>query len=84
MDPVKKAVSFELAPGATHPVAKVIETPKPNPRPGQVLVCIEYTDLSHFDFEAMNGDPNKQLAKQLSKNEILSGIEMAGIARDRW
>lgn len=75
-----RAVSFDLPPGATHPTVKVIETQKPKPKSGQILVRIDYAGLSHFDFEVMNGELNKQLAKQLSKNEIVSGIEMAGVA----
>lgn len=75
-----RAVSFDLPPGATHPTVKVIESPKPKPKSGQVLVRIDYAGLSHFDFEVMSGELNKQLAKQLSKNEIVSGIEMAGVA----
>jgi len=75
-----RAVSFDLPSGATHPTVKAIETPKPKPKSGQVLVRIDYAGLSHFDFEVMSGELNKQLAKQLSKNKIVSGIEMAGIA----
>lgn len=75
-----RAVSFDLPSGATHPTVKVIETKKPKPKSGQILVRIEYAGLSHFDFEVMNGELNNQLAKQLVKSEIVSGIEMAGVA----
>ncbi len=73
-----RAVSFAPAAGKERPQLKVIETQKPTPKKGEVLIRVSHAGLNHGDFETFTGRQNKAISKRLKTNPVVTGIEMSG------
>jgi len=59
----------------------IVELPIPDPKPGDILVEVSFAALNYIDLEASNGQHNVGIKKALKRYPVVSGIEMAGIAR---
>jgi NADPH:quinone reductase-like Zn-dependent oxidoreductase len=74
-----RALSFDVPTRKGAPTPKLVEAPLPKPGAQEVLVRITHAALNYFDYENQQGLHNKALQKNLKKNPVVSGIEMAGI-----
>lgn len=77
-----KAVTF-LPPksGVGKPEIQVIDVPNPEVKDGEILVRIYFAGLHYSNSDIVRGDRNERITEALKSGLIITGIEMAGIAK---
>ncbi len=76
-----KALTFHVSKKrSVAPAPRIVELPIPEPQANQILVRVHYAGLNNFDIETSEGKRNGAVRRALKKSQVVSGIEMAGIA----
>jgi len=63
------------------PERRIVELPIPEVGQDEVLVEVHFAGLNQFDVATSKGEHNRAVARSLKRSAVISGIEMAGIAR---
>ncbi len=77
-----KAISFTTPESRGEaPKRTLVDVPPPEPKPGEILVRVHYAGLNYIDLEISNGEHQRTVARALKNSPMVSGIEMAGVAK---